>query len=82
MSKGIAIIGLPVQVQSVEQVVFAPNAQGIATVNGRSIRSLSHLPGEIVVIEHAEGLVIIPWALFNQLLRQAASQNHIERGVA
>jgi hypothetical protein len=81
MNACIVIVGLPVQVQPADQLVLAPDAYGTATVNGCSIRSLSHLPGGIAVIEYAEGLVLIPWTLLNALLQQAASQQCAERGV-
>ena len=80
MSTCIVIVGLPVQVQPADQLVLAPDARGTATVNGCSIRSLSHLPGGIAVTEYADGLVLIPWSLFNRLLQQAASQLYMERG--
>jgi hypothetical protein len=81
MSACIVVVGLPVQVQSANELVLAPDAYGTATVNGCSIRSLSHLPGGIAVIEYADGLVLIPWPLLNALLQQAASQLCAEQGV-
>lgn len=80
MSGRIIIIGLPVQVEAVDQIVFAPDADGQATINGSSIRSLSHLPDGIAVVEVADGLVLLPWSLLNTLLQQAAERASLARG--
>ena len=80
MSKCIVIVGLPVQVQSADQLVFAPDLDGQATINGSSIRSLSHLPGGIAVVELADGLVLLPWSLLNTLLHQAAERASLAQG--
>lgn len=77
MAPCIVVVGLQLQLQSSDQLVLAPDANGTATVNGHGIRTLSHLPGDIAVIEYAEGLVLLPWPLFNQLLQRAMQPRHV-----
>ena len=80
MSKYVIVVGLPVQVQSADQLLFAPDGDGQATINGSSICSLSHLPDGIAVVEFADGLVLLPWTLLNRLLGQAAERASLARG--
>jgi len=69
--KRIVIVGLPVENKATDQMELAPDSDGYATIEGSRIRSMSHLPGEIAVIEFTDGMVLIPWALFNRLLTRA-----------
>lgn len=62
MSRLIVVVGLRAQAASADQVVLAPDAGGGATLNGRPIASLAHLPGGLAVVECGEQLVILPWA--------------------
>lgn len=80
MSRAVVIVGLPVQMQSADQLALGPDASGAATVNGQRIRSLGHLPGDIAVVECADCIVLLPWALFNQLLNRAVDQTNLARG--
>jgi hypothetical protein len=69
----VIIVGLAVETRPAEQLLIAPDADGYATVDGRRIATLSHLPGEIAVVELDDRLLLIPWALLNRLMRQAAA---------
>jgi hypothetical protein len=70
--KHLVIIGLSVETRLPDQLTLATDTSGYALVEGNRVRSLSHLPGDIAVIEFDEGMVLIPWSLFNHLMSQAA----------
>jgi hypothetical protein len=73
----VVIVGLAIETKPAEQLVIAPDAAGYATVDGQRIATLSHLPGEIAVVEFSDGLLLIPWALLNQLMSHAAARRSV-----
>ena len=74
VTKRIVIVGLTIETKTAEQLQLGPDASGYATIEGSRVRSMSHLPGKIAVIEFSDGMVLLPWALFNQLLTQAMNR--------
>ena len=70
MTRGIIVIGLPTEIKTADQLRLAPDTAGYATVDGVRIRSVSHLPGNIAVIEIAEGIILVPWSTLNHVLAQ------------
>ena len=76
MSQQIVVVGLQVQASAADQITLGPGTNGSATLNGRAIVSLAHLPGGLAAIECSDQLVIMPWTLFNLLLNRAAGRSN------